>query len=200
VAGNSIPFGNDMTGLFPRYINIRRGQLLCAVLGWAICPWLLQAKAARFFAFLNGYTVFLGPLMGVLLADYWLVRRRKGGLNVYQLYRPGGLYWFIGGVNPRALAALLTGMAPLLPGLIHNINPAISVSRGIQAFYTLSWLDGLVLSGLSYYLLYLAFPFPANVEESGVVYDAETPSGSESPDGSSRVDMEKSVKPEGNYI
>ncbi|KAF2100420.1 NCS1 nucleoside transporter [Rhizodiscina lignyota] len=199
VAGNSIPFANDLTGMFPKYINIRRGQLICAVLGWAICPWLLQAKAQRFFAFLNGYTVFLGPLIGILLSDYWLVRRRSGGLNVYQLYRPGGLYWFTGGVNPRALAALLIGMAPLLPGLIHNINPEISVSRGIQAFYTLSWLDGLVLSGLSYYLMYLAFPFPTNLREADASLSGDSPTGSEAPE-ETHVDIEKSVKPQGNYI
>lgn len=64
VAGNSIPFANDLTGMFPKYINIRRGQLICACLGFLICPWEIQAKATRFLAFLNGYTVFLGPLLG----------------------------------------------------------------------------------------------------------------------------------------
>ena len=64
VAGNSIPFANDLTGMFPRYVNVRRGQLICAVLGFVICPWEIQVKAARFLSFLNGYTVFLGPLLG----------------------------------------------------------------------------------------------------------------------------------------
>ena len=64
VTGNSIPFGNDLTGLFPKWINVRRGQFICAILGFAICPWEIEAKAERFLAFLNGYTVFLGPLLG----------------------------------------------------------------------------------------------------------------------------------------
>jgi nucleobase:cation symporter-1, NCS1 family len=85
VTGNSIPFvsqhtvrislhlinfyyfpqqANDLTGMFPKWINIRRGQFICAILGFAICPWEIEAKAARFLAFLNGYTVFLGPLLG----------------------------------------------------------------------------------------------------------------------------------------
>ena len=142
-----------------RVINIRRGQIICAILGFAICPWLIQARAGRFLAFLNGYTVFLGPLIGILLSDYWLVRRGKG-FNVRSLYRPGNsLYWYTAGINPRAIAALLTGIAPLLPGLAHSINPKLAVSRGAQAFYTLSWLDGLVLSMVTYYILHLIFPF-----------------------------------------
>jgi nucleobase:cation symporter-1, NCS1 family len=64
VTGNSIPFANDLTGMFPKYINIRRGQFICAILGFAICPWQIEAKAQRFLAFLGGYTVFLGPLLG----------------------------------------------------------------------------------------------------------------------------------------
>jgi nucleobase:cation symporter-1, NCS1 family len=60
VTGNSIPFANDATGMFPKYINIRRGQLLCAILGFVINPWAIQAKAARFLAFLNTAS-FSGP-------------------------------------------------------------------------------------------------------------------------------------------
>jgi len=64
VTGNSIPFANDLTGMFPKYINIRRGQFICAVLAFAICPWEIEAKATRFLAFLHGYTIFLGALLG----------------------------------------------------------------------------------------------------------------------------------------
>ena len=118
----------------PRYFNIRRGQIVCAMLGFAICPWLIQARAARFLNFLNGYTVFLGPLIGVLISDYWFVRRGKG-LNVRSLYRPGtSLYWYTAGVNPRAIVALLVGIIPLLPGLAHSINNALPVAKGILEY------------------------------------------------------------------
>jgi nucleobase:cation symporter-1, NCS1 family len=131
-------------------------------LGFAICPWLIQAKAQRFLAFLNGYTVFLGPLIGLLLSDYWLVRKGKG-FNVRNLYRPGNsLYWYVGGFNPRAIAALLVGIAPLLPGLAHSINPSLAVSRGAQAYYTMSWLVGLAVTLITYYVLYLVSPWTTN--------------------------------------
>jgi NCS1 family nucleobase:cation symporter-1 len=81
------------------------------------------------------------------MSDFWLVRRGKG-FNVYNLYKPGGIYWYMAGWNPRAIAAFVIGMVPLLPGLIFNINPQVSgISQGIVNFYTLSWLDGVVLSG-----------------------------------------------------
>ncbi|KAK5710785.1 hypothetical protein LTR17_018701 [Elasticomyces elasticus] len=179
VAGNSVPFANDLMGLFPKYINIRRGQIICAILGFAICPWLIQAKAARFLAFLNGYTVFLGPLIGLLISDYWLVRRGKG-FNVRCLYTPkNSLYWYTAGVNPRAIAALLTGITPLLPGLAHSINENLPVARGALQFYTMAWLDGLIITMVTYYLLYLAFPFNTdpdyflNGEEDVEVADSE---------------------------
>ncbi|TKA41757.1 hypothetical protein B0A54_08183 [Friedmanniomyces endolithicus] len=162
VAGNSVPFANDLMGLFPKIINIRRGQIICAMLGFAICPWLIQAKATRFLAFLNGYTVFLGPLIGLLLSDYWLVRR-GAGLSIRSLYTPGHahnkLYWYTAGVNPRAMIALVAGIAPLLPGLAESIDAGLGVGRGWLEFYTLSWLDGLVATGVVYYLLFLVWPF-----------------------------------------
>jgi NCS1 family nucleobase:cation symporter-1 len=72
VTGNSVPFANDLTGMFPKYINIRRGQFICAILAFVICPWEIQAKATRFLAFLSGYTVFLGPLLGSEFSVHWI--------------------------------------------------------------------------------------------------------------------------------
>jgi nucleobase:cation symporter-1, NCS1 family len=81
------------------------------------------------------------------MSDFWLVRKGKG-FDIYNLYKPGGIYWYTAGLNPRAIAAFIIGMVPLLPGLIFNINPQIGgISQGILDFYTLAWLDGVVLSG-----------------------------------------------------
>ena len=62
ISGNSLSAANDMTVLFPQYINIRRGQIICAIIGaWALCPWQILASAPGFLTFMSGYTVFLGP-------------------------------------------------------------------------------------------------------------------------------------------
>ncbi|KAM0801087.1 permease for cytosine/purines, uracil, thiamine, allantoin-domain-containing protein [Usnea florida] len=148
VAGNSIAFANDTMALFPKYINLRRGQLLCAILGFVICPWKIEARAQHFLAFLNGYSApFLGPVAGVLLCDFYLVRRCND-FNIHQLYKPTGLYWYTAGINVRALAAFVVGMVPQLPGLAYQINPTISgVSRNYVDFTSLGWLEGLIFSG-----------------------------------------------------
>ncbi|KAL8845513.1 MAG: hypothetical protein Q9176_000149 [Flavoplaca citrina] len=146
IAANSIAFGNDLTNLFPWHINIRRGQYICALLGFAICPWKIQKSAATFLAFLNGYSIFLAPLSAIILTDYYLVRH-KSGYNVSQLYTPKGLYWYRQGVNWRAVAAFFGGMLPLLPGLIHQINPEVGgITRGYVNFSSLAWLDSTILA------------------------------------------------------
>jgi nucleobase:cation symporter-1, NCS1 family len=126
-------------------------------------PWVIQARASRFFNFVGGYSIFLGPLVGskphplrlrlhrsltrllVILCDYLIIRKATP-YNIYHLYRPGGLYWYWKGCNFRALTAWLVGVAPLLPGLIYNINSNIKMDKGILEFYTLGWLDGLVIA------------------------------------------------------
>ena len=83
----------------------------------------------------------------VLLSDFFLVRRRKG-FHIYSLYKPRGLYWYTAGWNFRAFAAFFIGIAPLLPGLVYNINSNIGgLSQGILNLYTFSWLVGVLFSG-----------------------------------------------------
>lgn len=66
VSANSLSAANDMMVLFPKYINLRRGQVICAILGgWALCPWEILATAPRFLNFMSGYTIFLGPFAGM---------------------------------------------------------------------------------------------------------------------------------------
>lgn len=146
VAGNSVPFGNDFMALFPRYMNIRRGQFICALVGFAICPWKIEKSATTFLAFLNGYQIFLGPIAGVLLCDFYVVREGKG-YNVSQLYKPHSIYWYLNGTNRRAITAFAVGMVPQLPGLIFQINPGIgNLSCGYVNFSSLAWVDAFIFS------------------------------------------------------
>ena len=75
IAANSLSAGNDFTALWPKYLNIRRGQVICAIVGgWALAPWEILANAVGFLSFMGGYTVFLGPISGIMIADVsaWL--------------------------------------------------------------------------------------------------------------------------------
>jgi nucleobase:cation symporter-1, NCS1 family len=66
ISANSLSAANDMTVLFPNYIDIKRGQIICAIIGgWALCPWEILASAPGFLSFMSGYTVFLGPFAGM---------------------------------------------------------------------------------------------------------------------------------------
>ncbi|KAL8976901.1 MAG: hypothetical protein Q9205_007190, partial [Flavoplaca limonia] len=141
------------------------GLPVALTLSFAICPWKIQKSAATFLAFLNGYSIFLAPLSAIILTDYYLVRH-ESGYDVSQLYTPKGLYWYRQGVNWRAVAAFFGGMLPLLPGLIHQINPEVGgITRGYVNFSSLAWLDSTILACISYYILFKISPFPTQTDK-----------------------------------
>ncbi|KZV64629.1 cytosine-purine permease [Peniophora sp. CONT] len=156
ISANSLCAGNDMTALAPRWINIRRGQIICAIIGgWALAPWEILASATGFLSFMNGYTVFLGPIAGIMVADYWIIHRSN--VDVPAMYDPHGRYRYTGGVNWRALVALICSVPPNLPGLIHSITPSIPVGGAIYVF-DVAYLFGFFVASGVYILLSLSFP------------------------------------------
>ncbi|KAL4071571.1 permease for cytosine/purines, uracil, thiamine, allantoin-domain-containing protein [Scleroderma yunnanense] len=156
ISANSLSAGNDMTALLPQYINIQRGQIICAFIGgWALCPWEILASAQSFLSFMNGYTIFLGPFAGVMITDFWLVH--KGRVDVPAMYDPSGRYRYINGFNWRAVLAILVTVGPTIPGLIHSINPAVKVGNAMHLF-DIAWMYGFFVSSIVYYLASVLFP------------------------------------------
>ncbi|KAF5343585.1 hypothetical protein D9757_002102 [Collybiopsis confluens] len=156
ISANSISAANDMMVLFPRYINIRRGQIICATLGgWALAPWEILASAPGFLNFMGGYTIFLGPFAGIMVADYWLVH--KGKVDVTAMYDPDGRYRYWNGLNWRVAVALLFSVVPSFPGLISSINPNIDVGASIHLF-DIAWLYGFFVAGCLHWSLSMLFP------------------------------------------
>ncbi|TFK79768.1 NCS1 nucleoside transporter family [Polyporus arcularius HHB13444] len=158
VSGNTLSVGNDLTSLCPKYINIRRGQLFAATVGqWAGVPWDIQSNAQGFLRFLSGYTVFLGPFAGIMVADYWIVHRCK--VDVQAMYDPHGRYRYTYGVNWRAVVTLILAVAPNLPGLIASISPAIKSQIGnAHRIFDIAWLFGFFTAVVVYSVLSLLFP------------------------------------------
>ena len=158
ITANSISAANDLTVLFPRYVNIRRGCIIAAVVGgWVIVPWKILSSAETFLSFMGGYAVFLAPIAGIIASDYWLVKRQN--IDVPALYDPHGRYRYNSGVNWRAAIAFLVAVAPLLPGLAYSINPgSTNISTGAKHLYTFDWLYGFVVSIFLYTSLSLIFP------------------------------------------
>ncbi|OQV10362.1 hypothetical protein CLAIMM_14376 [Cladophialophora immunda] len=158
VTGNSVPLANDLTGLFPKYINIRRGQFICAVISFAICPWEIQAKATTFLAFLGAYTLFLGATTGVIMMDYFWVRRGYG-INISHLFKPHGIYWYQYGCNWRAFVAWFVAIAPLFPGMLYSMGVPVH-NRGILNMYSWNYVLVVVFSGLVYFICTTLSPIP----------------------------------------
>ncbi|TBU57108.1 NCS1 nucleoside transporter family [Dichomitus squalens] len=156
VSANTISAANDMTVLFPRYINIKRGQTITAVVApWAFVPWEILSSAKGFLSFMNGYTVFLGPFAGIMVADYWIIHHCR--VDVPSMYRPYGRYWYTYGFNWRAVVTILVAVPPNIPGLIAVINPAVRIG-GTFKLFDFAWLFGFFASLVVYSVLSLMFP------------------------------------------
>jgi NCS1 family nucleobase:cation symporter-1 len=152
LGANSIPFGSDMTGLFPRWLTIRRGQILCAILGVVVQPWQLMANASAFLSFLGSYSIFMAPLCAVIIIDYYIIR--KGNVHVPSCYdgKKVGLYWFWSGVNWCGVAAWLLGTIMGIPGLIGQYEPQI-ISMAAKNMYRMGWLLTFFTAAGVYYVL-----------------------------------------------
>jgi NCS1 family nucleobase:cation symporter-1 len=175
ISANSLSAANDLTALFPQYVNIRRGQLLCAVLAWALVPWKILASAGSFLNFMSAYAVFLGPIAAIMVFDFYVVHQRK--YDTLALYQPQGIYHYWHGVNWRAVVAFLVGVVPNMPGFINSINPNIDVGVGSRP-YTFGWLLGFVGTSIVYVALnWMWTPTETLIERSvgpDEVYDAHS--------------------------
>ena len=148
IAANVVSPANDFANAAPRWISFKRGGLITGVIGVLMQPWRLLANSSTYiFDWLLGYSGGLGSIAGVLITDYWLLRRKK--LSLGDLYRPGGMYSYTGGWNFRAVAATLLGCALAWGGLVYP---------PLKPLYDYGWFVGLAASGASYYILMRVFP------------------------------------------
>lgn len=156
ITANSISAANDMTVLFPQYINIRRGCIIAAVISaWVMVPWKILSSAETFLDFMGGYSVFLAPIAGIMAADYWLVKKRN--IDVPALYDPYGRYRYWHGINWQGFVAFIVPVAPLLPGLANAIS-GTDIGTGLVHLYAFDWLFGFCLSIFLYTSLSYIFP------------------------------------------
>jgi NCS1 family nucleobase:cation symporter-1 len=155
VAANVVSPSNDFSNLNPRRISFRTGGLITGVIGVLLMPWkLLGDFSAYIFGWLVGYSALLGPIAGVMIADYFLVRRSR--LKVSDLYRRGGLYEYDNGLNVRAVVALAAGVAIALMGLA---VPAL------RLLYDYAWFVGFGVAGAVYVALMQRAEVPARSPE-----------------------------------
>ncbi|KAH7305499.1 uracil permease [Stachybotrys elegans] len=157
VCGNAVAGGIDLAGMFPRYIDIRRGAIITFLATWIIQPWQLINRAATFVTVLSSFSVFLAPLMGVMICDYFFLRHQKIRLN--HLYRPEGSdYWFTNGINWRVIPCWIAGWAPTIGGLIVSAGGMQEAPDALFQLYYTAFFTGMGISFTTFYIVNLIFP------------------------------------------
>ena len=155
MAANVVSPANDFSNLNPRKISYVTGGLITAVIGIMMMPWKLYSDAAAYiFTWLIGYSSLMGALGGILIADYWVIRRQK--LSLRDLFELHGIYSYDNGVNWRAVAALVLSIAPVVPGFIRAaLTPGGQVPNPgvVDHLYTYAWFVTFALSFLIYLVL-----------------------------------------------
>ena len=157
LAANVVAPANSFSNLSPKHISFKMGGYITAGIGIAIMPWKLLASAGDYlFVWLVGYSSLLGPIAGILIVDYYFIKRCK--LRVDELYSSNGRYSFTAGWNMRAVAALLLSLAPTLPGFLNAIGVIPEVPQIFNSMYNVAWFIGAFVAGLAYYLLSKILP------------------------------------------
>ncbi|SGZ48806.1 CIC11C00000000728 [Sungouiella intermedia] len=133
--GNGYAGGMDMSGMLPKYINIRRGAVITALLSWVVQPWDFYNTSSTFVVVMTSFSVFMSPIIGIITSDFWIIRRKHIQLSHLYTSDPDGTYWYYYGFNLRSLFVWFVAFAPGLPGLIHGARPSISINDGINNFY-----------------------------------------------------------------
>ena len=139
IAANVIAPSNAFSNFIPKKISFRAGGLITGVIGIFICPWLLMNQIADLLIFVSG---LLGPVLGIMLSDYYLLRKKSILLD--EIYKVNGLYSYSNGFNPAAMIALAVGV---FIAIIGHFVPAL------EFLYKLSWFSGFIVSFILYYLL-----------------------------------------------
>ena len=139
IAANVIAPANAFSNMFPKKISFRAGGIITGIIGIIICPWWLMDEISGILIFISG---LLGPVLGVLLCDYFVIRKRTLALN--EMYKPNGLYSYGGsGFNKAGMLALFVGV---LVALIGYWIPSLDY------LYKLSWFSGFIVSFIVYYI------------------------------------------------
>jgi NCS1 family nucleobase:cation symporter-1 len=158
VAANVVSPANDFSNLWPGRISFRTGGAITCLIGLLMQPWKLLASYGNYITgWLVGYSSFLGPIAGILIADYYIVRKKI--MLPEDLYQRGGFYEFRHGINWRAVGSLGAGVAVALAGLAARPLAApggegwVRGAAGVIArFYDYAWFIGFGVS----FLVYLA--------------------------------------------
>lgn len=144
IVANFVSPAYDLSNVLPKHIDFKRGGLITAVLSLLVTPWNIYSSPVAVNYFLGGLAAFLGPLFGIIIVDYYLLRQRT--VDVEGLYRAGEAspYWYRNGLNPRALGAFVASA---------SVSAVIALVPAFSTISAFSWFIGAFLSGVLYWAL-----------------------------------------------
>lgn len=154
IAANIVSPANDFSNISPSKISFRTGGYITGIIGILIFPWkLISDPSGYIFQWLIAYSSLLGPIGGIMIADYYFIRKRE--LEVLDLYKLRGTYTFSNGYNTKAIIALLAGILPNVPGFLVAVKvvDATNVWSWASGLYNYAWFVGFFVSGIVYLLL-----------------------------------------------
>lgn len=158
MAANVVSPSNDFSNLNPKRISYVTGGLITAVIGILMMPWqLMSSMGAYIFTWLIGYSGLMGAIGGILICDYWLIRKRR--IELADLYKTSGSYSYSNGFNWSAIVVLILAIAPVVPGFLRAATTPggqIADPNFFDAIYTYAWF---VTFGLAFVLYYVMTKF-----------------------------------------
>ena len=149
IAANVVSPANVFINVSPQKVTFRMGAMITAGIGVAIFPWkLIESTGGYIFTWLIGYSALLGPIGGILIADYFLLRRTE--LDLDGLYKAQGPYRYKGGFNPVAIVAFVIAVIPNIPGFLKAAGALDSVAPIFESIYTYAWFVGFFIAAVLY--------------------------------------------------
>ncbi len=157
IAANVVSPANDFSNLAPKKISFRTGGMITAFIGIFMMPWKLVADPSGYiFTWLIGYGALLGPIAGIMIADYYVIRKKI--INVTDLYRIDGRYRYTGGFSIPGLVAFVVAVLPNLPGFLVQTKVMAGTHPWMTAIYEQAWFAGFGIAFVLYVILKKLIP------------------------------------------
>jgi NCS1 family nucleobase:cation symporter-1 len=154
IAANIVSPANDFANLAPKKISFKTGGYITGVIGILIFPWkLVEDPTGYIYSWLIGYSALLGPIGGIMIIDYFFVRKQK--LATSELYNPNGRYSYRNGFNSKAFLAFIVSVVPNIPGFLLQVKlvSAGTFPSWIAGLYHYAWFVGFFVSGILYFIM-----------------------------------------------
>lgn len=147
IAANVVAPANALVNAFPKQMSFRRAGFITAALGTAFMPWKLTSGSGYIFVWLIGYAALLGPITGIMIVDFFFIRRRQLDVDALFSMRRDSKYWYANGFNLRALTSFAVGAGLCVPGFLHTVGVNPTCGALFRVLYDNAWFVSFFVGG-----------------------------------------------------